>query len=208
MPSFGTPTTGNTRTGTSNANWTTLRNAGSANADSAAISAHARFSGIYIIYRSTIPFNTSTIPVSAVVTSAKLALAANGVGGSGRITNVVSTTVTNASMSNTDYAIGKYGSAALGSFKQTPSVNEICEATLDTSLITRGGTTRVGLRADLDVSNTVPTDADYIDWYPRNASTVGYRPLLTVEYTEAASYAYSPFQSGVINSNRVVRRSA
>lgn len=60
---------------------------------------------------------------------------------------------------------------------------------LSTTWINKTGTTYYSILSSLDRSNTQPANYQYLVFASANHATAGYRPVLTVTYTEAASGA-------------------
>jgi hypothetical protein len=145
----------------------------------------------YNVDRQSLSFNTSSIPVGATITSAKLMLYKYVTGNAPYGTVNIVSRATNVT-STADFNQALWGSVSAGAFPAMPSAgyNEI---SFNTSIapIVCGGTTILGFRESKDLSGTNPgpTVGTYTLFYSddRNGAVDA---ILTVDYSLTQPYSF------------------
>jgi hypothetical protein len=147
------------------------------------------------VHRSDIPFDTSSVGIGSTVTGVSLYLrCTGGIGTTGsRFSLVTSCTSGGNAMPNqtSTYAASSWGSTAAGG-ASSATANSDMNLSIDTGVIpvVKNGYTHIGIRESVcDIPNhAVATGENYTaNFASQDHATTGYRPKLTVEYTEAAS---------------------
>ncbi|RLF42562.1 MAG: hypothetical protein DRN18_02265, partial [Thermoplasmata archaeon] len=141
-------------------------------------------SGVYVIYRSFLKFDTSSIPSSATITSAALKLYGYGDYSSTDFTIRLTKWTGDTPIDTGDYlqSDGKLyddGSFSTSSFT-TSGYNTITISNYN--LITKAGYTKICVASDRDINGIQPTGNEYVIVYSYEQGS-GYRPLLSVTYT-------------------------
>jgi hypothetical protein len=142
----------------------------------------------YQVMRGMLLFDTSAIPAGATISSATLYF----YGETDNSTTDFNITVCNGQptyphdgLQTADYALSNYpyyggGSLSTSSFT-TSGFNSI---SLTTSYVTKGGTTKLALISNRDISGTTPTGYEYVVIYSAESAHV---PYLSVTYSAAVS---------------------
>ena len=140
--------------------------------------------GDYCIYRSFLKFDTSSIPTSATITSAKLKLYGcidySSTDFHIRLTKWTGDTpIDTGDYLQFDGTLYDDGSFSTSSFT-TSGYNTITISNYN--LITKAGYTKIGVLSDRDINGNPPTGNEYVMVYSYEKGS-GYRPLLNVTYT-------------------------
>ncbi len=150
----------------------------------------------YEVRRCGMVFDTSSIPASAVITSATLTLISRQLAGASGFSVVLVSGVDLADV----FVVADFGDllTAIASFGSVVIANPPIETVLTITLnaaglaaITAGGTTRFGLRSSLDISNTPPVGGTE-EGLLYGSGTVGKEPELTIDYTVGAPSGGNP----------------
>jgi hypothetical protein len=141
------------------------------------------------IYRSALFFDTSSLPDTAVITSATLSLY-GFIDGSGTDFDI---TVVNGTLLNDPLVAGDYGylgtqttsGGALNTTGfSTSGYNDIPLNAAGVGWISKTGMTQFGLRSSRDIAATAPSTGEWVAVYSHEQG-VGYRPQLNVSYDTA-----------------------
>lgn len=139
----------------------------------------------YYIYRGFLFFDTSVIPEGAIILSATLSI----YGATDYLTTDFDITIQNGQptyphdpLQAGDYLhsqySGNYGTFNTSGFS-TSGYNDITIS--DTSVITKGGTTKLCLRSSRDIDSIAPTVNEYVEVYTQEKGT-GYIPKLEITW--------------------------
>lgn len=149
--------------GPDNSNYTTIHNAATATANTAGVDTQNEFfSPNYLIYRSPMIFDTSTIPSGSTVSSAVMSITPSGTtrSGDGSSATIVSFTGSATTLANADYDVAKWGTtsggAALLSTLTSGAYRDITLNATGIGYLTLGGSSKLGLRDSGDIASTVP----------------------------------------------------
>ena len=190
-------------------NYNTVHNAASASAyystdDKVAAdnSYYPEVNGLYLVIRGVFQFDTSIIPDSRTIASAELWLWAKikDEDNSGQATtHIVDGSVVEDSPVVADYGdlLGKVtsgGSVAYGDVVDGDYTKISLNAT-GLSWISKGGRTKLSVRAAGDVGGNWPTGKNYIDWYSTEKGE-DYRPQLVMVY-EDDGWVETDWQDGL-----------
>ena len=179
-----------------NATYATCRTSATGTVNDLDISARVgqdNVSSINWIYRTSLFFDTSSLPDGATITGAKLYF----YGKTDSSTTNFNMTVVDASnigspMISGDYYAVYEKSTSLGTLSTasytTGVYNSITLSSTGLLSISRVGDTKLALRSDRDIAGTTPTGAEYVLIYTGEMGS-GYAPYLAVEYTEPSGLA-------------------
>ena len=142
------------------------------------------FEGTYYVDRAFLKFDTSSIPSSATITSAKLKLYGKSDSSNTNFYIRIQKWTGDTPIDTGDY--NQYdgvnyddGGFSTSSFT-TSGYNTITIS--DYSIINKGGYTRLCLRSSRDIGSNTPTQPEYVNVYSYDKGT-GYYPILEVVYT-------------------------
>lgn len=190
MPIYN-PNTGEGRCpndGTGSDSFATVRGAGTCSTatDGTLILLTSTSGSTYRIHRVFLPFDTSSIPDTATITSATLDVYRDdGVTGFNNTDTTSIHVVTQTQASNTSLATSDYGNVSFTSkgsanFSSTSNGAYITITISDLTIISTTGHTKLALLTGRDQGNSAPTGANTIGFQNRSA---GNPPKLTVGYT-------------------------
>lgn len=150
--------------------------------------------GYFWLYRMFLPFDTSAIPADAVSIDAvvlRVYPSAVGSGGGGTVNVVASTQASSTTVATSDWSnVGATSFAAVNfSAFSTGAYNDITLDANGRAAVVKAGTTKLALRASHDLSGTAPASGTYsqVTVYTSEHATPGFRPVLQVTYTAAAT---------------------
>lgn len=145
----------------------------------------------YQVFRGYFMFDTSAIGAGSTVTQANLKLTVET---DSSTTNFVPLIVKYAgganrearfdNLLNNDLDDGNFGSTGTGTWSAN---TQKTSSNLSTAWVNKIGTTYYGVVSEEDRNNSAPTASEVIEWHSANASTVGYRPFLSVTYTAGST---------------------
>lgn len=170
-------------------------------------------SGDYTIYRGLLKFDTSAIPADATITQANVKLVSVYDGSTTDFDVYLVQTNWAAqdplSTGNMDAAFDAALTGTLDAlWRNTSGMSlntQYTSANLDTSYITKGGTTYYGLVSKRDRDGTEPIGNELIDIATANNATAAYRPVLTVTYDTAPARPASVEYGGRVAGSSKIR---
>ncbi|MDI6791952.1 MAG: PQQ-binding-like beta-propeller repeat protein, partial [bacterium] len=148
-------------------------------------------SGEYYVYRASIPFDTGLLPDNCTITGATLYLYGYDADYSYTdfdIEIVQSNQASVSSLALSDF--GSFGTTSGGSlnssnWQDNNGINSITFNATGLSWINKGGATKIGFRSSRDISQTTPTQHEFVNiWSSESGSS--YKPYLVIEYTESS----------------------
>jgi len=144
------------------------------------------------IYRGFLKFDTSSIPDNATITSVTLTLTAKDDGSTTNFDVVIKKAnwsandpIDSAGDREGAYDICHDATADSNIWRNTNGMNvdtNYTSGTLDTTWVSKTGSTYYCLMSSLDISETDVSDSQYINIYTQEATTQSYRPKLVVGY--------------------------
>ena len=174
-----------------NASYATVRSATTGTLDTSTIYLGNELVGIYYIYRGYLYFDTSTIPVGAIIISATLSIFGNGVTGPENDNiQIVSTTA------HDTLEAGDFDLVGSTPFNDTApafsTMSQVAYTVIELNAsgianIVLGGATKFALRAKRDIDGTTPSDRSFIQIFTSEDATEAKHPLLTVNYIEGTT---------------------
>ena len=147
----------------------------------------------YIVKRSFLAFDTSSIPDSNIIYKVNLTLTisvdASAVNFDVQIVKTdwsSNTDFSNATQRENAYDACLADAADDNKWRNTSGVSEntpYTSGSLNNNWISKTGTTYYGLRSSRDKSNTTPTDNEYVEFYSNGYVVTAHRPILAVLYS-------------------------
>jgi hypothetical protein len=158
----------------------------------------------YFIQRGALFFDTSSLPDSAVITSATLSL----YGYFNESETDFDITVVDGSLLNDPLVASDYGdllnqTTSGGAFNtagfSTSGYNDILLNAVGMGWISKTGVTKLGLRNSNDITATAPVNFEHVGVHPSESEAgVGYRPMLVVNYEYPTASVPTLSQWGMI----------
>jgi chitodextrinase len=161
-------------------------------------------SGEYYVYRTTIPFDTSSLPENAVITSATLYLYGYDEGYSHTdfdLQVVQAHPASHAALVTADYS--QFGAIPGGTLNTATwqghnGVNPIRLNHEGISWINTSGITNLGLRSNRDINQIAPEEHGFVNFWSSQSAT-DYRPVLAVEYEAPVVNAPEGIQGRILD---------